>query len=441
MSQTQKTKILAQRLAETAKQIILHPLSWAAILASGAAVTAVAVAVPGDGLLPMVTPVSIALEPEIATHIELGDHPFGASTTIRSQDTIATLLARLAVSDVDALQFMTSDPSARGIARALRPGVQVSAQSDRNGRLVSLSFPSSTQLSTTVIRRSGDGFMLQTVPLTLETDQLVASGTITSSLFAATDAAGLPDEVATGLADIFGSKLDFRKDLRKGDRFSVSYEVLLSEGQRIRTGRILAAEFVNGGRRLTAVWFAPDGAAGEYFGEDGRPLREGFLRSPLEFSRVTSGFSMRMHPILQQWRAHKGVDFGAPTGTRVKVSGSGVVNFVGRQGGYGNFIVVNHGNGISTAYGHLSRFAPGLRTGQRVEQGEVIGYVGQTGWATGPHLHYEFRRDGTAVDPMKVALPSAPPLSGPRLQAFRELAAGQLARLGTPSGTPVALAD
>lgn len=373
--------------------------------------------------------ISLPLPSVAGSTLPSGDLPFTYSATVQSQDTIATVLARLAIRDDDALRFILGSAESRRIARNLRPGTQLLGEVDRSGRLISLSIPGVSTTERLLVRRMSEGFELQSVPLTLESGRSTASGVIRSSLFAATDEAGLPDEIAIELADIFGSKVDFRRDLRKGDRFTVHYETMTLEGRLVRGGRILAAELINDGRRLTAIWFAQDGARGEYYSADGRPLREGFLRSPLEFSRVTSSFSMRMHPILRQWRAHRGVDFGAPTGTRVRASGSGSVSFVGVQNGYGNVVVLNHSNGIATAYAHLSRFATGLRVGDRVEQGELIGYVGQTGWATGPHLHYEFRVNGEPRDPLRVALPTAPALAGERLLAFRQQAEPLLAQL------------
>jgi murein DD-endopeptidase MepM/ murein hydrolase activator NlpD len=245
------------------------------------------------------------------------------------------------------------------------------------------------------------------------------SGEIRSSLFAATDAIGLPDSIATQMADIFGGDIDFHRDLRRGDRFSVVYEMLFNQGQPVRTGRILATEFANNGKTFRAVWFESKDGQG-YYTAEGKNIRKAFLRSPLEFSRVTSGFShSRFHPIHQTWRAHKGVDYGAPVGTRIKATGDGIVEFVGKQGGYGNLVVIRHHGRYTTHYGHLNGFAAGIRKGQRVSQGDIIGYVGKTGWATGPHLHYEFRINDVHQNPLAVALPSAPPLAPQQMAEFK----------------------
>jgi murein DD-endopeptidase MepM/ murein hydrolase activator NlpD len=240
----------------------------------------------------------------------------------------------------------------------------------------------------------------------------------------------MPDGVTMQIADIFSGDVDFHRDLRKGDRFAVVYEAFHHNGRLLKSGRVLAAEFVNDRKALRAVWFddAEQGRGG-YFAPDGKNLRKAFLRSPLEFSRVTSGFAMRFHPILQQWRAHKGVDYGAPTGTRVRATADGVVDFAGTQGGYGKVVILRHHGGITTAYAHLNGFAGDVRRGARVAQGDTIGFVGATGWATGPHLHYEFRVNDQHRNPLTIAMPAAEPVPAERMPAFTVAArrlAGQL---------------
>jgi murein DD-endopeptidase MepM/ murein hydrolase activator NlpD len=264
---------------------------------------------------------------------------------------------------------------------------------------------------------------------------------IQSSLYGAADAAGLPDAITQQIAEIFAGDIDFYHDLRRGDRFSVVYEVLHVDGEPVKTGRVVAAEFVNAGRALRAFWFAERDGEGGYYSADGRSLRLAFLRSPLEFSRITSGFSLaRMHPIFNTVTAHRGIDYGAPTGTPVRSTGEGKVAFAGQQGGYGNVVIVQHHGTYSTVYGHLSRFAQGLRTGSRVAQGEVIGYVGATGWATGPHLHYEFRVDNQARDPLRIALPQARPIPDDAQPRFLAGAAELSGRMELLRGLPVAIA-
>ncbi|HEX8963014.1 MAG TPA: peptidoglycan DD-metalloendopeptidase family protein, partial [Rhodocyclaceae bacterium] len=362
---------------------------------------------------------------------------------VQRGDTLGALLSRLGVDDEDAAAFLRDSRDAQAIFRQLSPGKNVTARVDADGDLQQLVFPlnGAKDLALTVDRED-DKFRVTEQPLQLETRVLMKSAEIRYSLFGATDAAGMPDSVATALADIFGGDIDFHRDLRKGDRFSVVYEGVYYLGRLVRTGRILAAEFVNGGKTYQAVWFQGADGQGGYYTPDGKNIRKAFLRSPLEFSRITSGFSLsRFHPILQKWRAHTGIDYGAPVGTRVKATGDGVVDFVGRQGGYGNVVILRHQGRYTTVYGHLSGFAPGIRKGARVSQGDVIAYVGATGLATGPHLHYEFRVDGVFRNPLTIALPSAPPLAPNQIAQFRTLAQKEMASIDMLRGTNVASLD
>jgi murein DD-endopeptidase MepM/ murein hydrolase activator NlpD len=248
------------------------------------------------------------------------------------------------------------------------------------------------------------------------------SAVIRSSLFAATDQSGIPDTIAIQIARIFSTDIDFHIDLRRGDRFSVVYEMIHSNGESIRPGDVLYAEFVNDGRKYEAFRFQDPEGNISYYSRDGQNRAKSFMRSPLEFSRVSSGFGTRFHPIFKNWRAHTGTDFAAPKGTRVWSTADGTVEFVGVKGGYGNCIEIRHSGGITTLYGHLSGFAAGLKRGSRVRQGEVIGFVGATGYATGPHLHYEFKISGIHHDPLRVALPKAAPLPASLKQAFEAVA-------------------
>jgi murein DD-endopeptidase MepM/ murein hydrolase activator NlpD len=268
----------------------------------------------------------------------------------------------------------------------------------------------------------------------LYTQLVNKSGVIRSSLFAATDGANIPDSVAMQLADIFGGDVDFHRDLRKGDRFSVVYELHHLAGRPVRAGRVLAAEFINNGKRFQAVHFGTG-----YYAPDGKNLRKAFLRSPLEFSRVTSGFGMRMHPIAQAWRAHKGIDYAAPIGTRVRAVGDGIVEYAGPKGGYGNVVILRHHGQYATVYAHLSRIA--VRRGARVAQNDTVGSVGQTGWATGPHLHYEFRIAGEARNPMSIAMPAALPVAPQEMAAFRAYAGPLSARLELLANSNLALLE
>ena len=349
---------------------------------------------------------------------------------IQRSDTVSSLTARLGITDQDAQDFMRNDSKTQSIARQLRPGKIVTATTGMSGELIALYFPLNGKDSMLVVERRGGSFVANEQVLRFETQTVIKSGEIRSSLFGATDAAGIPDAIAIQLAEIFGADMDFNRDLRKGDRFSLVYETLTHRGQSIRTGRILSAELINDQKLLSAYWFQPQDGKGAYYTADGKPLRKAFLRSPLEFSRVTSGFAgARLHPVLQTWRAHKGIDYGAPTGTRVRSVADGTVVSSGRQGGYGNLIVIRHQGTYSTAYGHLSGFAAGIRQGSHVSQGETIAYVGQTGLATGPHLHYEFRVNNQQINPLTLALPTSTPLEASQLSRFKVATAPLRAQL------------
>ena len=362
---------------------------------------------------------------------------------IQSGDTVASLFARLGLNDGEAVDELRALPETHAIFRQMSPGRTVTAQIDAAGKLYSLSFPLTGNTPQMLhVERTPNGFRVDQKPMALETRIVMKSAVIRYSLFGATDAAGIPDKVATGLADIFGGDIDFHHGLQKGDRFSVAYEVTRHLGRPVQTGRILCAEFTNNGKTYRAAWYGAANGSGGYYTPDGISLRRTFLRSPLEFSRITSGFSQsRFHPVLQKWRAHKGIDYGAPSGTRVKATSDGVVEFAGRQGGYGNVVVLRHQGRYSTLYGHLSGFARNLRAGTHVSQGDVIGFVGATGLATGPHLHYEFRVDGVYKNPLVFLPPPAAPLLKPELANFREQVGAQMARLDLISNTRIGQFD
>ncbi|WP_240936437.1 M23 family metallopeptidase [Hydrogenophaga crocea] len=327
------------------------------------------------------------------------------SDTTRSDDTPQSLLKRLGVNDTEAQTFLGRDPLARQLL-ASRQTRLVHAEASPSQELERLTArwvdPRDDRgFLRLVVERAPDGLSARLEKGRLEASPRLVSGEINSSLFAATDAANIPDAVAVQLAEMFASDIDFRRDLRKGDRFHVVYEALVADGEPLKTGRILAADFINNGRTHEAVWFEAPGVKGGYYGFDGESKRRFYLSSPLEFSRVSSGYGMRFHPVLGTQRAHLGVDFAAPTGTPVRTVGDGLVEFAGVQRGYGNVIFVRHRNNQVTVYAHLSRI--GVRTGQRVAQGEFIGNVGSTGMSTGPHLHFEFRDNGVHRDPLVIA--------------------------------------
>ena len=343
---------------------------------------------------------------------------------------MATLLQRLNVDDQAAFNFMRTDKSARSIFQ-LRPGRTVQAVTDAEGTLKSFTYIYSPD-QYLLVTRKGEGFAAQDLKVAATAQQVYKSGTIRSSLYGATDAAGIPDAIANQMARIFSTDIDFHIDLRKGDRFSVIYEMLYRDGEYLGPGRVLSAEFTNNGKSFEAYLFTDSDGIDGYYSAEGQNRAKSFLRSALAFSRVSSGFGGRFHPLLKNWRQHTGVDFAAPKGTPIWATADGTVEFAGVKGGYGNMIEIRHAGGITTLYGHMSGFAASVRRGTRVSQGQTIGYVGATGWATGPHLHYEFKVSGIHQDPLRVALPKAEPLAQKYIAAFKQSAArqgGQLALL------------
>ena len=334
------------------------------------------------------------------------------SDTTRANDTADTLLRRLGVIDPAAAAFLRTDVNARSSLWG-RSGRSVTAEASAKNTLLKLSARWSPQddgsFTRLVVETTPQGLKsrLETAALTPSTR--LASGTIQSTLFAATDEARLPDAIALQLVEIFSGDIDFHRALRKGDHFSITYEALEGDGEPLRTGRVTSAEFVNNGKTYQAMWFGQNGTnaqsiqkgGGAYYTLDGQSLRRAYLASPLEFSRVTSGFKMRLHPIFQTWRAHLGVDYAAPTGTSVRSVGDGVVEFAGVQSGFGNVVIINHGKESTTVYAHLSRI--NVQKGEKISQSQSIGAVGSTGWATGPHLHFEFRISGVHHDPLTMA--------------------------------------
>lgn len=292
------------------------------------------------------------------------------------------------------------------------------------------------------VSRNDSGFEAITLTAEIERRTTYAMGVINTSPWEAGVAAGLPPSLIIEMAEIFGYDIDFGQDLRVGDRFTVIYEDLYKNGEKLRAGNIVAAEFVNMGKSVRAVrYHDPQGNAG-YYAPEGQSLRKAFIRTPLDVFRISSGFTTaRRHPVLNRIRAHLGTDYAAPTGTPVKATGDGRITFMGWKGGYGRVITLKHGSSIETLYAHLSRFRSGLGYGSRVKQGQVIGYVGKTGLATGPHLHYEFRKGGVHRDPRRVKLPGGDPLPRQYADNFRAASRPLLAQLDALSRSRIAQAN
>ena len=413
-------RAVAAAFTQTGRFVSSHPRSLTAAVMlglGGFAATAFGIApmMPDASDLPKRLVTENVTPQDIQSQLDaLAEHELQLYRTdlTRSSDTADSLLKRLNVSDPVAAAFIRNDATARRLLEG-RAGKMVQVTTDESGALSELvaRYASSNpdQFATHFMRLRIKRFetnrfqaMVETAPLAAQVR--MGSGTVRSSLFAATDDARIPDAVATQLAEVFATDIDFHRELRKGDTFSVVYEALTADGEPITwgaSGKLLGADFVNNGRSYSAVWFKDGQGKGAYFGLDGQSKKRAFLASPMEFSRVTSGFAMRMHPILNTWKQHKGVDYGAPSGTPIRTVGDGVVDFAGWQNGYGNVVEIRHGNGRSTVYAHMSRID--VKRGQHVDQGMRVGAVGSTGWATGPHLHFEVKLNGVQQNPTLMA--------------------------------------
>jgi murein DD-endopeptidase MepM/ murein hydrolase activator NlpD len=355
-------------------------------------------------------------------------------------DTLDAIFRRMALDTAD-LAAIRQLPGIRQSLDFLRPGDAIKL-THTAGEIKELTRKVSETQTLEVVR--GDaGFAAKMIDNPVQTRIRTATATIDSSLFQAAEAADISDIVALKLANAFAWDIDFVLDIREGDRFTAVYEQIYQDGKYLRDGELLAAEFVNDGKVYRAVRFVAEDGSHSYYTPEGQPMRKAFLRAPVEFTRVSSVFNPhRLHPILNLIRGHMGTDYAAPTGTPVHAAGDGRVSFAGRRGGYGNAVVLAHSNSVSTFYGHMSRFAKNLRVGAHVQQGQVIGYVGMTGLATGPHLHYEYLVNGVHKDPQTVHLPGAEPLRAQALQKFHSETAPLLADLApavaTAGGGPLA---
>ena len=416
-------------------RIISASALFLAVCAFGAA--GVAPLAPDASDLPVKSVQEAVVQPDLGAQInaleqQSTNEHFVHEEKIRAGDTLATLLTRLGVDDDAAETFIKKDKVAKGVMQ-LKTGKRVQAQTDDEGNLQWLRATvvdgKDNPVTNIKVSRKGNGFVATEEAAKLERRVEMHARTINSgSLYAAADSSEdggkLPDTVVKQIVEMFSTSIDFRGDLKRGDHFNVVYETFWQDGEFIRAGRILAGEFTNKGRTFQSVWFEDPQSkqGGGYYSFDGKSLKKAFLKSPVEFSRISSGFSMRVHPISGQWKAHKGIDFPAPTGTPIRASGDGVVDFAGTQNGYGNFVTIKHWANYTTAYAHMSRFAPGIRKGSKVSQGDVIGYVGTTGWSTGAHLHYEFRVGGEAKDPGTMNVQAQAPLTAAEMSRFKSYA-------------------
>ncbi len=345
-------------------------------------------------------------------------------------DTLDAIFRRMALDPAD-LAAIRQLPGIRQSLDLLKPGDAIKL-THRDGTVKELSRKVS-ETETLHVVRDDAGFAAQMTENPVQTRIRTATATIDSSLFQAAESAQISETVALRLANVFAWDIDFVLDIRQGDRFAAVYQQIYQDGKYLRDGDVLAAEFVNNGKVYRAVRYVSESGAVGYYTPDGKPMRKAFLRAPVEFTRVSSVFNPhRLHPILNLIRGHMGTDYAAPIGTPVHAAGDGRVSFAGVRGGYGNALVLAHSNDVSTLYGHLSRFARDIRVGSHVQQGTIIGYVGMTGLATGPHLHYEYLMRGMHMDPQTVKLPSADPLSADALAKFREQTTAYLVDLSAP---------
>ncbi len=406
----------------------------AVLLAGGGGAFAIAHLGPDIADQPVVTvavPVEIADLHAQAELLDLVNLNLTRTDSTRTSDTPESLLRRLGLVDPQAADYLRKNPLTKQALKQSGRSVMAEADAQQHLRQLSvrwLNNETDTFFQRLIVKRTPQGLqaVLETSPM--NTSIRMTGGTVASSLYDAADEARLPDAVIGQLTQIFSNQIDFHRTLRKGARFSVVYEVLEADGEPLRTGRVLTAEFNNDNKTYQAVWHQEPGQKGNYYSLDGKSLSRAYLASPVAFSRKTSGFSMRLHPIFQTMKAHLGVDYAAPTGTPAQTVGDGVVEFVGVQGGFGNMIIVRHDSNHSTVYAHLSRIL--VRAGQTVQKGQIIGAVGSTGWSTGPHLHFEFRVNGVHVDPEKVIQQAqSTPLSPAAMARFKTTAAQAKAQL------------
>lgn len=337
---------------------------------------------------------------------------------VRSGDSLSAIFDRAGISPRTLYHILQLGDEVKALKR-IYPGDEIQLHLDPDGGLLALQYQPN-ESRTLQIHRSGDDYKVEIEEHALERRMVYRSGVITESLFQGAQTAGVSEGIVMEMADIFGWDIDFAQDIREGDRFTVVYDEVYKDGRKIDDGQILAAEFINQGRTFRAIKYTDPAGHSGYFTPEGKNVKKAFLRSPVKFSRISSRFTLkRWHPVLKRWRAHRGVDYAAPTGTPVRAAGEGKITFAGTKGGYGKAVFIQHGGSYTTVYGHLSRFGRGIHSGSRVRQGQVIGYVGSTGLATGPHLHFEFRVNGVHRNPLTVKLPDGKPVAPEYWDHFR----------------------
>lgn len=359
--------------------------------------------------------------------------------TVKNGDSFSSLMERAGFSTQAWYEVINLGEDTKALTQ-LRVGDQLKVVKDEQ-RVAALDFQLNTE-DTLQIRRQQGRLSVNTHNVPVERRTVSATGTIESAFYIAAQKAELPDNIIMELADLFAWDINFALDIRYGDSFSVLYEEKYQNDKKIGIGKILAAEFINKGKAYRTLRYTDAGGKTNYYTPDGRSMRRAFLRSPVHFTRISSKFNPnRLHPIFKTKRPHRGVDYAAPRGTPIMSSGDGVVTFAGTKTGYGKTVIIKHGERYSTLYAHMNRLGKGMRRGKRVKQGQTIGTVGSTGWATGPHLHYEFRVDGAHRNPLTVKLPLAEPIENRYRADFEAHTAPMLAWLDALSQTQVALKD
>ena len=374
-----------------------------------------------------------------AQHDSLKKEPSWKTATVKNGDNMALIFARVGLSPQELDRVMRADKGASAL-KQIMPGQNFTFQIN-NGGLQHLVYEIDTLNTLNIKRNSDDGFVVTSNTREMNSHVTNTTATINSSLFLAGQKAGLSDNLIMELAGIFGWDVDFALDIRSGDRFTLVYEELFLDGKKQRDGNIIAAEFNNRGKTYRALRYTNDEGVSDYFSPDGKSMRKAFIRTPVDFTRISSRFGKRRHPTLNKMKNHHGVDYAAPRGTPIKAAGDGKLTFVGRKGGYGKTVKIQHGGKYSTLYAHMSRIKPGMRRGKKVRQGQTIGYVGSTGRSTGPHLHYEFRVNGVHRNPLRVRLPDAAPIHAKYKTDFLDKSRSLVARLDELTQTTIALND
>ena len=362
----------------------------------------------------------LSVESEIEKFVARSEDDNWDIITIKSGDTLASIFDSAGLSATTTHAIAALNEQTKSL-RYIKPGQKIHLLLDDANRLRIMKYVPDITKSLSVRRNEDQSFSSKITNYQLDAYPVFREGVIENSLFEAAAEGNIPESVIMDLASIFGWDIDFSLDIRRGDRFGVVYNELYKDNVKIREGQILAAEFVNNGKLYKAVYYIDPQGNGDYFNEEGKSMRKAFLRSPVEFARISSRFSnKRWHPVLSKWRSHKGVDYAARRGTPVRAAGDGKISLVGTKGGYGRSIFIRHGGRYTTVYGHLNGYARGIRTGKQIKQGQIIGYVGSSGLATGPHLHYEFRVNGVHRNPLTVKLPAAKPVHPSFQNHFKE---------------------